>query len=535
MFACRFVVRRSRRPSVRNFHPLAPMAPKTSENDPIAFAREGWRVLVRHRHRALVVFLGVLAIAVVGALLLPRKYESSAKLLAKIGRESVTLDPTATVGETVSVFDSRETEVNTILEILDSRAVLEDVARDLGPATILGRVTTPSKSESAEGEPSMKELEQAVRALQETTSVARGRKSNVVSVTARAATPELAQRTTSAIIEAFGARYRLANRTAGSFDFFETQERLVAGELAEATNALNTARNDLGVTSVEGERVRLEGRLTALDVDHSTNAAALAAATARIDSLRTAINGLPETRVTQQVTGFAEDAAGRTRQQLYVLRLEEHDLLTRYAETHPDVEAVRERIERAERTLAAAVADARNTQTTTVTDPNRSQLELELLRERSNAESLRGRLDEIASLRATTLARLQKLNAGESTFEQLARRVERLRADHREYATALEQARIDRALADEHISNVNVFQPPSFEPRPVGSSRRLVVLMGLVLATLSAIGVAFGTEYLAGRPAREVNQEIAKPTEHRGTPRGTGNRLQGQLASSMAR
>ena len=51
----------------------------------------------------------------------PEIYRSDAKLMVRIGRESVTLDPTATTGQVIAVGPSRESEINSEMEILKSR------------------------------------------------------------------------------------------------------------------------------------------------------------------------------------------------------------------------------------------------------------------------------------------------------------------------------------------------------------------------------------------------------------------------------
>src|SRR6476620_1230330 len=91
----------------------------------------------------------MVAFAVTMILFLPRKYRSESKLFVHVGRESVTLDPTAsTGGQMIPITVSRETEVNAVLEMLRSRVVVEKLVDDLGPDTIL------RQSAAEEGSPS---------------------------------------------------------------------------------------------------------------------------------------------------------------------------------------------------------------------------------------------------------------------------------------------------------------------------------------------------------------------------------------------
>ena len=67
----------------------------------------------------------------------PRTYESEAKLMIRVGRESVSLDPTATTSPTLTLHKTLEEEVITALEVLNSRQVAETVVDKLGAKAIL--------------------------------------------------------------------------------------------------------------------------------------------------------------------------------------------------------------------------------------------------------------------------------------------------------------------------------------------------------------------------------------------------------------
>ena len=78
------------------------------------------RVLFRHKTKVVGCFVLLLAATAVLLLLRERGFTSQARLLVQIGRESVTLDPTATMGETVGLRQDRENELRSELEILRS-------------------------------------------------------------------------------------------------------------------------------------------------------------------------------------------------------------------------------------------------------------------------------------------------------------------------------------------------------------------------------------------------------------------------------
>src|SRR6185369_688 len=89
--------------------------------------RELFRVIFRHRRKVVRFFLAVMIVVIAATFLMPEKFESEAKLLVRLGRESVTLDPTASTGQVVSVSQSRNNEINSELEILSSPELAQGV------------------------------------------------------------------------------------------------------------------------------------------------------------------------------------------------------------------------------------------------------------------------------------------------------------------------------------------------------------------------------------------------------------------------
>src|SRR3989304_8232729 len=90
-------------------------------------SRDLYYVLFRHKWKVVLFFLAVMVTVTVGTLLTPKSYQSEAKIMVRLGRESVSLDPTATTGSVISVGQSRENEVKSGLGILKSKDLVEKV------------------------------------------------------------------------------------------------------------------------------------------------------------------------------------------------------------------------------------------------------------------------------------------------------------------------------------------------------------------------------------------------------------------------
>ena len=104
--------------------------------------------LFRRKWAAMFAFVVTILLVLVGIALTPRSYRSQARLFVRLGRETVTLDPTATTGQTVAVQSSREIEVRSVRDMLASRILLEKVVDQFGPEYILDPPTS-SETEGA--------------------------------------------------------------------------------------------------------------------------------------------------------------------------------------------------------------------------------------------------------------------------------------------------------------------------------------------------------------------------------------------------
>ena len=118
------------------------------------------------------------------------------------------------------------------------------------------------------------------------------------------------------------------------------------------------------------------------------------------------------------------------------------------------------------------------------------------------------------------------MNNNEFHIAHLNRKVELLEANYRSYTNNLEQARIDQALEAGRISNVNVVQPASFVASPSSPQLRLTLILGLIVATLGSVAVAFIAELFnrSLTTPEQIEKELGIPVLF-SVPRGNRNDL----------
>lgn len=506
---------------------IAPSKPAIKLPPALIVVRDLAAAVWARRLIALLFFCCAMAAVLVGIMVCPRTYQSEAKLFVRLGRESVTLDPTATTGQTISVHESRENELNSVLDTLESRVIFSTVVDKLGPDVILeGGPPPTSVGATASAVPGtadqpdrpsgglfarvglsdpMSRREMAIAALSRSVFVSATKKSNVISIGCKAPSPELAQRIVDEVIAAFQAKHREVNRTEGSYDFFVAQSAELKRKYEAAAEKLARSKNALGVGTIEARRTTIQNQIATLEGDLLNARKTLAATEASITSTKSAMGRLPETVLSQQVAGSPNSAVDQTRKQLADLRLQEQTLRMRYRPAHPLVVAASRRIERAEELLGTM--DSQDLQKTNVPNPALQQLELRLLADESQAASLAAQAEQIERQLADAKKSLQDINDFEGRLTVLENDRDVLAASYKEYEAKLEQTRLDRELGLRGITNVNILQPATFVARPVVPDKRLIFLAGLVFAASGAIGLAIALEYW-----RVVRDTIRRPT-----------------------
>lgn len=437
----------------------------------------------------------VLLLTLVSALLLPRAYFSEARLFVRFGRENLMLDPTATTGQMVSIYESRESEINSLLEVLKSRAMLDRLVDSLGTDYVLrGGQPQPfvqNTSPHQVTQPSAAHRQAAMH-LDKCIEIWAPRKSNIISVQCKAGSPATAQQITARLVEIYLEEYVRVHRTVGSHQFFVDQTRLSQDEWQQSAARLGEAKNKLGIVTIDGKKKQLQDEITDIDAKLLSGRSDLKTAEARIASLRELIAGLPEQIVTQQAQ--APNAAfDNMRGTLFQLETREQELASTRRDEHPQLVAVRQQL--ADLRTVLREQPMQRLQATHAVNPARQTLELNLLTEQSQADALRGREKSLVTLAATLRDDLKQLNSQEATLGQLHQEVELAEARHRAYADKLEQARINRSLDEERISSLTVVQPASFPTKPTGPRRMVVLALGFLMAAVSGLGSALVAAY----------------------------------------
>jgi uncharacterized protein involved in exopolysaccharide biosynthesis len=481
--------------------------------------RSAIALLLRHKKKVVVFPLFALGLGAAVLLFFPRTYHSEARLFLRVGRETVGLDPTATTGQTMGMSPmDRKDEMKSAVDVLTSRGVIAMVVDDLGPEVVLGlnepaaapenpwvaKLREPADKLLAaiESLDPISDRERATILVERQLSVHAERESNVISVWVEAKTPTLAQKICQSLVAAYQQEHMRIYRNEESRPFFAQQHDRLRVQLDDALSAVRAAKNEMGFASVDERRITLEAQFSAIELEKFNTQQQLATAKARVADLEKQLASLPERLVASQKS-VPNQGADLMRDQLYALEMKAMDLEARYSDEHPLVQAVHLQLEDA-RKIVSGQSNQR-VETTDSVNPLHRELSLDLKREKSLLAGLEARLTEVAEQKSIVLADLRSANEFEVKIDQLQREADLARGKYFQYAQNLEEARIDKELEAENISNVSVLQAPTFAEKPVSPSRLLVIAGTLLLATAGTASLVLGSEMLHEHNAKALN------------------------------
>lgn len=463
------------------------------------------------RHKRIILWAPVVALFM-GALVFvfaPRTYRSEARIFLRVGRESVGLDPTVNAGQTMSLQQNdRKDEVKSALEIIKSRSIIGQAVDKLGADVVLGRDSSKGTSLGdivkfplrlvtglIKSIDPISEREEAIVRLERHLYVSAERESTVVVVEYDADNPKLAQTVCDAIVDSYQHEHMRIHRSEESRPFFAEQQERLRAQLDESLERVRSVKNELGVSSVEQRRNSLEAQFNAVELDRLSTEQQLATAQARIVDLQHRLKEVPE-RLLDSKRSVPNQGADLLRQQLYALQVKAMDLQSRYSDEHPLVKAAKDQLNEAKRVLAQQ-ADER-TETTDNINTIYRDLSLELKREQSLVAGLKARQTQLAQQKDSVLAALRTINDQDLKIDRLSRQADLARDKFMQYSRNVEEARMDKALENERISNVSILQPAVLAEKPISPSKPLVMAATLMLAIAGTIVLVVGSERFGG-------------------------------------
>lgn len=476
--------------------------------------RDILHILFRHEGKIVVFFSVVMALTLLAAVFMQNVYRSEAQLMLRLGRENLSLDPTITVGQTVGVMQDRENELLSELRILQSRELKNEVVERLG----VGDFTQTVDEGGGHGvmtalkmKDTLTPREKAVVKLERGLDIRVLDDSAILEIAYEDHDKEFAQKVVQHIVDLYMEKHIAIHQTAGSYEFFAQQALSLKQRLAELDEQLRELKTTAGVSSLPDQRRVLTNRLDEVERQRAEVDAAVAVSEARATALAKIVAETPEQRVLEEATGFNNPAAAAMREQLYLLKLREKELTSKYELTSLPVQAIREQIAKAEQLLAGEQPVLSHV-TRGLNDAH-SQLQIQLLEENARLASLKAQREAVIGQQLKVRELLDSTNTSDVKIGRLEREREITERNYQRYAQNMEDSRIDDALETEKISNVRIVQAATAPLDPVSPKKMRNLLLGFALAVLGAIGLALACEYVDHtlKTPEDVHKHLSLP------------------------
>ena len=311
--------------------------------------RDFFHVVFKRKNQILLFFFAIICTVAVATFVVQPTYEAKIQILVKLGRESVYVPQSSRDNPIISV--NRENQINSAIEVLKNRSLIESVIKSLGPKAIY---KDPDHTK-------------AVLAFQKSLSITRIKGSNVIAVSFKHKDPKLAAMVVNTFANAYLEQHLMVHKNPQSYNFFKEQSQILKRKLEQAEKTLRVFKKRYNVTSLEEEQKLLLGQ---------------------ISGLRAELN-----RTLSQEAAIKNQARPLSKQEerLIELELKENELLTKYMPQGRLVQNAREEIKMIQKKILSrnqaelrAIAAKKESQNTQLSFYQGKQEQLNLIKEKLN-------------------------------------------------------------------------------------------------------------------------------------------------------
>ncbi len=460
-----------------------------------ASMRDALTVIFRHQRLIVYSFLTVFGLVAFVTVTMDAVYESEAKIMIRIGRENVAVDP-AVLGPTVRMTQDRESDINSEIIILESRYVAERAVATLGVDHILDP-SKPLKPAVVEDPGDARRL-RAVRLVMEGLSVGIEKRSNNIFLAFRCANALLAHDVLDALVTAFQERHIEVHQAQASLKFFQEKANSLLADIRGQEDRLAEFKRVHGVMDIIRQKDVLISQIDGLQRSLDGTLVQMEATRARIVAMEKALEGREPTTEVNRITGRTNYAADAIKERLIDLRIREADVLAKYPEGSTMrgqfLSPIRDGIRQTEAALQRET-DTRTEVTTGIDTALQSQ--------RANLDESWVELRTLVARRALFVPQLEERKATLTALTEADGQLQRLQSDltfawdeYRQCWDSLQRAKTSAALDSDRISNVVVVQPATHPMMPIKPNRSLNLALGFVFGLAGGIGLALLREFL---------------------------------------
>lgn len=454
-------------------------------------------------------------------------YASDGQLYVRLGKNTLTADPTTASNQPVSSLENRLQEVISVREMVGSRAVAERVAKRIGVEEILdlrsdlekfiGNTMSQIKFLESKKLPEgmtkeqvaeQKDLESAVKYIQKALDIESPKESYLVNITAKAHDPLVARDIVQFTMEEYQSVHLAAHKPSSSLNFFENQVESQRQKVVELENRKRDELNRRNILSVDAERQMIHGRVTSTTNRLSEVTSILEGQRARVAELKSQIEGLSETLEIELTAGIADAATDLIKSSVFALEVEHQKAAAVYNSSHPALISKKNAL--AEARAVEGRQPQEREQRRQAINPNRMALELEYAKGIGELENYQSQLAFLESDLSELKLREKQLNEDEIFFNDLQRSINIAVSEFNAFSTKREQSKVTEAIDQQQFSDVNIAQNATLNVTKTGLSRLLMLAVCFLGATFFGGGCAVARE-IVGLASKAHARKMRQP------------------------
>lgn len=424
---------------------------------------------------------GCIIAAGLATAVLPKKYSANMEFLVKDARRDLTLTP-AENGIEPPEAGLTEAEVNSELQLLMSNDLLQQVVRDKGLYKAYLR--------KGEGTPGRRALALAAGKLAKSLSVSAIRKTNVITASYRAHSPEDAADVLADLGQRYLQAHLSAHSTPGSLPFFSSEAQGYRTALQQAENDRSAFERRSQIYSSDQQRTALVVQLEDVRGRLQTTQQETMETQARLRALLGRLAGTAPRIPTEERVSSNPLTIDHLQSELADMENRRIAMLMKFRTGDRAVAELESEIANTRANLAAA-RQQRSAETSTGVNPLHQALTGEVNQVNVTLEALEARTDALRQLEADDLHKLSSFSQQAVMLNDLQQTENLARQSYMLYSQRMQEARVSIQMDKSNFANVSMIESPEASPVPVWPVLPLNLGLGALLGMMLGVGSAY--------------------------------------------
>ena len=458
----------------------------------------------------LTVFLsGTIGMYLVLNLFFTDVYETTTRLLVKVGRENMETPATVNNGQLFSQ-GVRIADINSEVQILSSRELVDRVVDRLGPDTFKRVLPVPASwpgypkyyfkriaRAGKEGyrdflialglDKRLTERESAIVAVADGVKVEPVRDSDILLLRVRMPNQKLCVDVSNILLDEYMRRRAAARQSPASMKFFEGRLAEARARLAELQRNRFGIRSRWNLSAPEEQRSLYLKELSAIETELTQNNAEMQRLNRQRELMTERVQDLPVLAQKEQ-TESRNPSLHTLKERITALGVERSKAASKYQPTSEVLQKMDAEIADLQAVLGKEQATVLNS-VVSESNPVRRQFDASIEQETVQAAGLEKRNSYLREPAAELSKRVHGIDRGLDLAESTDREYRRAEQDYLTYAKRYEDARLSEELDALRVANVSMVGSPETPLKPVYPKRLFLMEIAMPLSLLLGIAL----------------------------------------------